>query len=279
MPETENYLVLVADDEPSTRALVADHLRNRGYQIIEASDGDEAWDLAQEHLPNLIILDVMMPGMSGWEVCRRIREAVSLAHTGVIMLTGIGEHLNAMTSPLYGADAYVDKPFDFRDLDAKVADSLASRSRGILGRPDGADIEPVSGPSPDSVDYLTDLRAPRPASIEADVSAPVAPAGGGKRPRRATLRAAGASPKKRPASKAKKPAASKAKKPAASKVKKPAASKAKKPRRAKAAAKTPKRAAKARKPARAAKKPVARKGAAKAKRKPAARRAQPKKRR
>ena len=166
MPETENNLVLVADDEPSTRELVSNHLRNRGYEVVEASDGDEAWSLAEEHLPNLVILDVMMPGMSGWEVCRRIREAVSLAHTGVIMLTGIGEHLNAMTSPLYGADAYVDKPFDFRDLDEKVAESLASRSRGILGRPDGADVEPSSGPSPDSVDYLTDLRSPPAPSLE-----------------------------------------------------------------------------------------------------------------
>ncbi len=166
MPETENNVVLVADDEPSTRELVANHLRSRGYQVVEASDGDEAWELAQEHLPNLIILDVMMPGMSGWEVCRRIREAVSLAHTGVIMLTGIGEHLNAMTSPLYGADAYVDKPFEFRDLDEKVAESLASRSRGILGRPDGADVEPPSGSPPESVEYLAEtVSAPATAEL------------------------------------------------------------------------------------------------------------------
>jgi CheY-like chemotaxis protein len=210
MPETENNVVLVADDEPSTRELVSNHLRNRGYQVVEASDGDEAWSLAEEHLPNLVILDVMMPGMSGWEVCRRIREAVSLAHTGVIMLTGIGEHLNAMTSPLYGADAYVDKPFDFRDLDEKVAESLASRSRGILGRPDGADVEPVSGPSPDSVDYLTDLRAPPAPSLEL----PATPGPGGtiarpraaQRSRRTTRKAAAGSPAKRTAGKPKKAA-------------------------------------------------------------------------
>jgi DNA-binding response OmpR family regulator len=201
MPETENNVVLVADDEPSTRELVSNHLRNRGYQVVEASDGDEAWSLAEEHLPNLVILDVMMPGMSGWEVCRRIREAVSLAHTGVIMLTGIGEHLNAMTSPLYGADAYVDKPFEFRDLDEKVAESLASRSRGILGRPDGADVEPVSGPSPDSVDYLTDLRAPPAPSL--DVKATPAK---GRTGQRSTRKAAGKSPAKRAARKPKQPA-------------------------------------------------------------------------
>jgi DNA-binding response OmpR family regulator len=132
----ENVVVLVADDEPSTLALVASHVRSRGYKVLEASDGDQAWQLAHEHLPDLVILDVMMPGMSGWEVCRKIREAVSLAHTGVIMLTGIGENLNEMTSPLYGADAYLDKPFEFADLDAKVSATLAERREGAMGRPD-----------------------------------------------------------------------------------------------------------------------------------------------
>nr|HMR11832.1 response regulator [Polyangiaceae bacterium] len=127
MSKTVKTVVLVADDEPSTRALVAGHLRSKGYQVYEASDGDEAWTLAHEHLPHVVVLDVMMPGMTGWEVCRKIREAVSLAHTGVVMLTGIGENLNEMTSPLYGADAYLDKPFEFSKLDRKIQETLARR--------------------------------------------------------------------------------------------------------------------------------------------------------
>ena len=94
-------LVLVADDEPSMLELVARHLRTMSdpkLEVIQASDGEEAWRLAREHLPDLVVLDVMMPGMSGWEVCRKIREDVALAHTGVVMLTGIGENLNQMTS-------------------------------------------------------------------------------------------------------------------------------------------------------------------------------------
>jgi CheY-like chemotaxis protein len=138
MAETAKIVVLVADDEPSTLALLSRHLRGKGYSVLEASDGDQAWELAHEHLPHLVILDVMMPGMSGWEVCRKIREAVSLAHTGVIMLTGIGERLNEMTSPLYGADAHVDKPFEFSDLDEKIEDTLEHR-RTTMGRPDHAD--------------------------------------------------------------------------------------------------------------------------------------------
>jgi hypothetical protein len=180
------------------------------------------------------------------------------------MLTGIGEHLNAMTSPLYGADAYVDKPFDFRDLDEKVAESLASRSRGILGRPDGADVEPVSGPSPDSVDYLTDLRAPPAPSLEVnEAPGTIARPRAAQRSKRTTRKA------KRVASKPKQPA----------QRRKPAKSSKQAPR----ARATPKRgktrAAKRAKPGvRAAKsKPAARKVAPRAKAKAGATRRRAKK--
>ncbi|HEY2405251.1 MAG TPA: response regulator [Polyangiaceae bacterium] len=136
MPNDSKPVVLIADDEPSTVAMLSSHLRSKGYAVLEASDGDQAWELAHEHLPHLVLLDVMMPGMSGWEVCRKIREAVSLAHTGVIMLTGIGENLNEMTSPLYGADAHLDKPFDFSDLDREIEGTLSRRRAGMLGRAD-----------------------------------------------------------------------------------------------------------------------------------------------
>jgi len=137
---TTTHLVLVADDEPSMLELVARHLKSSDdpkLDVLEASDGEQAWQLARERLPDLVVLDVMMPGMSGWEVCRKIREDVALAHTSVVMLTGIGENLNQMTSPLYGADAYIDKPFDFEELDAKVKQALAVRAtlRGSVARP------------------------------------------------------------------------------------------------------------------------------------------------
>ena len=124
-------VVLVADDEPTMLELVTRHLRSidsRSSRCIEASDGDEAWKLARERLPDLVVLDVMMPGMSGWEVCRKIRQDASLAHTGVLMLTGIGESLNETTSPLFGADEYIDKPFDFEKLDEKIVHVLAKRA-------------------------------------------------------------------------------------------------------------------------------------------------------
>jgi CheY-like chemotaxis protein len=173
MSNDRKYVVLVADDEPSTLALLGRHLRARGYTVLEANDGDEAWELAHEHLPHLVILDVMMPGMSGWEVCRKIREAVSLAHTGVIMLTGIGETLNEMTSPLYGADAHVDKPFEFGDLDAKITQTLEQRQAGTLGRPDAVE------------EIRLELQPRRPAPEDTTVRLPLPRVVGKKEPKTA----------------------------------------------------------------------------------------------
>jgi DNA-binding response OmpR family regulator len=141
-------MVLVADDEPQMLELVTRHLRsiNPKLEVIEASDGDDAWRLARERLPDLVVLDVMMPGMSGWEVCRKIRQDAALAHTGVLMLTGIGESLNEATSPLFGADEYIDKPFDFEKLDEMIVHVLAKRAaqREAVPRPVG---NGVGGPA------------------------------------------------------------------------------------------------------------------------------------
>jgi DNA-binding response OmpR family regulator len=150
----DNLLVLVADDEPSMREMVADHLRQLEtpkLDVIVAENGEQALSLARERLPDLVVLDVMMPEMSGWEVCKRIREDISLAHTAVLMLTGIGEKVNELTSPLYGADAHIDKPFEFEDLDDKVRETLAARSsqRGAIPHTNGTSgaAEPA-GPGP-----------------------------------------------------------------------------------------------------------------------------------
>jgi len=120
--------VLVADDDAQLLGLVVSCLREMGLEVLEAMDGEKAWEEIQESRPELVILDVMMPGMSGWEVCRHIREADELEGTKVLMLTGIGVRLNEMTSPLYGADDYLDKPFDFKAFEDKVREILAKTS-------------------------------------------------------------------------------------------------------------------------------------------------------
>jgi DNA-binding response OmpR family regulator len=121
--------ILIAEDEPSMLSLVARHVRslNKGYSVVEAPDGDAAWALAQAHHPQLVLLDVMMPGMSGWEVCKRLKSPnadAAFKATGVIMLTGIGENLNDITSPLFAADTWLNKPFDFADLESKIREVL-----------------------------------------------------------------------------------------------------------------------------------------------------------
>ena len=223
--------------------LVARHLRTMNapkLEVIQASDGEEAWRLAQEHLPDLVVLDVMMPGMSGWEVCRKIREDVALAHTGVVMLTGIGENLNQMTSPLYGADAYIDKPFEFDDFDDKIRGTLTARTKQREGvvRPAingtvGA-AKPMSRDGDDAPKAAGKKAAPKAAVKTKSVAKPAAKKAAAPAKKTAAKKAA---PAKKPAAKkaaAKKPAAKKAaakkaaaKKPAAKKAaaKKPAAKK------------------------------------------------------
>ena len=119
--------VLIADDDLEILTMVRTLLRRRDVKLLEASDGEEAMRLIRDNQPDLVVLDVMMPGQSGWEICKAIREDEQLNRTGVIMLTGIGERLNEMTSPLYGADAHLDKPFELSALDAAVTRVLASR--------------------------------------------------------------------------------------------------------------------------------------------------------
>ena len=138
---TTQLRVLVAEDEPAMLSLVTRHLKSLGLSVIEAGEGDVAWELAQQHHPDLVLLDVMMPGMSGWEVCKRLKGPASegaFASTGVIMLTGIGENLNDMTSPLFAADAWLNKPFEFTDLDAKIAETLARYGKALPAHGDHA---------------------------------------------------------------------------------------------------------------------------------------------
>lgn len=114
-------------------SLVASHMKRLGFIVHEASDGAAAWKLVQEQLPDLVMLDVMMPEMSGWEVARAIKArgaaGGALQHTPVLMLTGIGERLNAMNSPLFAADGWLDKPFEFSSLDEKIAEVLEKHGK------------------------------------------------------------------------------------------------------------------------------------------------------
>lgn len=112
--------ILLADDDPELVGILIKRLQSLDCDITTASDGVEALEKTRSVRPKVVVLDVMMPRMNGWEVCKAIRQEADLEGIGIIMLTGIGESLNEMTSPLYGADDHLDKPFDFAELLFKI---------------------------------------------------------------------------------------------------------------------------------------------------------------
>jgi DNA-binding response OmpR family regulator len=129
MSEKSKPLVLVADDAPEILSLLTLRLRKAGYDVIDAADGERTLEMVRKHHPDLVILDVMMPGMNGWEVAKELRHDARFKDLGIIMLTAIGEKINEMTSPIYGADEFIDKPFEFDDLEAKIKSVLAKRGK------------------------------------------------------------------------------------------------------------------------------------------------------
>ncbi len=126
-PEAVRPRILLADDDMELTRMLRRDLEKHGYDVCEAYDGAEALDVVREKRPQLLVLDVMMPVKNGWEVCRILRSDPELATIPVIMLTGIGPNLNELTSPLYGADDYLDKPVRLPELREHIARLLESR--------------------------------------------------------------------------------------------------------------------------------------------------------
>ena len=114
--ENKRPIIMLADDDIEIRRILVRALNHLDAEILEASDGEEALETIIQRQPDLVILDVMMPTLSGWELCKYIRSKPNLEHIAVLMLTAIGRTVNEMTSPLYGADAYMDKPFDIQEV-------------------------------------------------------------------------------------------------------------------------------------------------------------------
>ena len=117
--------VLVVDDEPIVREVVVRYLEREGYRTLEAADGDRARELVRQQPPDLVVLDVMLPGTDGLELCRWIRGRSELP---VIMLTARGEEADRIVGLELGADDYVTKPFSPRELAARVRTVLRRAS-------------------------------------------------------------------------------------------------------------------------------------------------------
>lgn len=112
-----NNNILVVDDEKEIRNLLEINLRNEGYNVFKASHGEEALAILDKEDIHLIVLDIMMPGMDGLEVCRRVREKYSIP---ILMLSAKGEDMDKIQGIMTGADDYVCKPFNHLELTVRI---------------------------------------------------------------------------------------------------------------------------------------------------------------
>ena len=135
--ETEGMQsILVVDDDPTVAEVVTGYLERAGFSVDRAADGPQALELAAGRPPALVVLDLMLPGMDGLEVCRRLRAE---APVPVIMLTARGDEDDRILGLEIGADDYVTKPFSPRELVLRV-ESVLRRTRADQGRPAGPEL-------------------------------------------------------------------------------------------------------------------------------------------
>jgi len=118
--------ILIADDEPNILISLEYLMKREGYEVSVARDGVEALDTLRRERPRLVLLDVMMPGKTGFEVCQEIRADDELKDTLVLMLTAKGRDTDVAKGRALGADDYVTKPFSTRELVQKVSELLAA---------------------------------------------------------------------------------------------------------------------------------------------------------
>jgi phosphate regulon transcriptional regulator PhoB len=127
--------VLVVDDEKDLVDLVKYHLEKEGLKCLEARDGETALQLAKERIPDLVVLDLMLPGLDGLEICRKLRKDPKTSSIAIIMLTAKAEEVDRIVGLEMGADDYMVKPFSPRELVARV--------KAVLRRGQGQDTPAV----------------------------------------------------------------------------------------------------------------------------------------
>ena len=128
MESTETATVLVADDEPHLLRLVKFRLEREGYNVLTAADGETALNVAREQLPDLCVLDVMMPKRSGFDVLRELRSDERCRDMKVIMLTARAQDRDVDAGFSLGADDYITKPFSPQELRVRIGAHLTKRA-------------------------------------------------------------------------------------------------------------------------------------------------------
>src|SRR5512135_2910240 len=119
--------ILIVEDDKKTASLISLYLEREGFQTVVEYDGDQAIEIMQQSKPNFVILDLMLPKIDGWEVCRRLRQVSDIP---ILMLTARGEEVDRVSGLTLGADDYMVKPFSPRELVARVKAILR---RGRMG--------------------------------------------------------------------------------------------------------------------------------------------------
>ncbi|MBI4248311.1 MAG: response regulator [Elusimicrobia bacterium] len=124
---SKNRTILVVEDEPATREVLRRALEQEGYRVCLASDGEEAVEMLRRESTDVILLDLVLPGINGWEFCRAVRGEPALAHIPIIIIT-------AKDSPAYqqkafdlGANDYILKPFDLEEVKSRIAAVIQSQ--------------------------------------------------------------------------------------------------------------------------------------------------------
>ena len=118
--------VLIVDDEPNIVISLEFLMNQAGYQVEIARNGEDALDLIASFLPDLVLLDVMLPRVDGFDVCQRVRENAEWDQIRIVMLTAKGREVEVAKGLALGANAYITKPFSTKELAAKVAEMLGT---------------------------------------------------------------------------------------------------------------------------------------------------------
>jgi DNA-binding response OmpR family regulator len=147
--------LLVAEDDPDILAMIAGKLMREGHHVITAADGPTALAEARRVVPDAVVLDMGMPGLTGLDICRALRADLATAAIPVIMVTAQAQEADIERGFSAGADDYLTKPFSLRDLTGRVAELLAAEPvAGAVDAPKG-DVHELDGPTREAFNYVT----------------------------------------------------------------------------------------------------------------------------
>lgn len=134
--------ILVVEDEPRVMVMVRKRLELNGYRVITAVDGKEAVEVTQQEHPDLIVLDLMLPKLDGYEVCRVLRHDPACARIPILMLTARTQDEDIRLGMVTGANAYLTKPFDAEVLLSRIAELIDEQEREAARRADARPAQP-----------------------------------------------------------------------------------------------------------------------------------------